>query len=883
MLTTLTVLSAAFLLGQAGQTALEPWASRTQPGDVAKRHVEEFTASPVPLPSEPRPSGSGAPLPHGRGSDGGEGRVTGEHNYAVVHGGTVDGECCRTPMGCGINREGVIDQSWQSNRAVRLENVGQTDLINPWLSNGRNNFRTLDEIVASALTPSPSPLLPGGRGKGEGAVMSDKEKAMALWFQQVSHRFHRSGYGADLGDPVQVFNIYGHNVCGNDALIMGAYWQKAGLKSAPVRLVSHAIAQVKYDGGWHVMDGDLDSFFLLRDNETLASDRELARDHDLIRRAHTYGITMADTRRLDEAYAAMFVCEDPVKGDRASQPKSNMNMTLRPGEALVWRWGHTTPAKYSWRSAEQPDYPDTVCDGLWEYRPDFSKDLWRKGAATIENIVSGPDGLRAEEGKTGTIVWTMRSPYVFVGGRFEVEGNGAVLEVSEDGKKWFNTQEKVEYWFFSNWGPQRFHYLLRCRLTGAARLKKLAIINDLQMALLALPEMIVGKNAFTYTDQSPLAASGLALATPGERKVRITHEWVERTVRRPSPPEVVYPPDAGQAEGTDLVFRWNVPQEAQGEKIVDYQFVLADRADMRWPLSTNFYKLISRTADKGKPQYTLPSAGLLTPDKQYWWQVRAKDAKGVWGPWSKTWSFTPRGPAYPLDVTLDFDRDKGVGILKWKANPVGRRPAKYRVYGSDEKGFSVSDVPYTVNVGISKVLSPRFPANFIAEIPATELPVLGSAVILPTANKTYYRVVALDAQGKRSGPSDYAVAPRPVIFGKPSLQAKVGTAYHGQVWANRSLGDLRKRQPEVANFWDIEHPGYDLKGPSWLKLDPATGTLSGTPDAAGKFPVEVTVTIDREVRKLDEGVLGWGNEKVLSTSTERVGSASQRFVIEVSP
>jgi hypothetical protein len=824
MFTTLIVLSVAFVQGPAGDAALEPWASKAQPGDVAKRHVEEIT----------------------RGND----------EYTVVHGGTVDGACCRAPMGCGINREGVIDQSWQSNRAVRMENVGQTDLINPWLSNGRNNFRTLDEIVASAVTPG----------------MSDREKAMALWFQQVSHRFHRSGSGANLGDPVQVFNIYGHNVCGNDALIMGAYWQKVGLKSAPVRLVSHAIAQVAYDGGWHVMDGDLDSFFLLRDNETLASDRELARDHDLIRRAHAYGITMADTRRLDESYAAMFVCEDQVRGDRASQPKSNMNMTLRPGESLVWRWGHVTPAKYSWRSSEQPDYPDTVCDGLWEYRPDFSNDLWRKGATTIENIVSGPDGLGAEAGKMGTIIWTMRSPYIFVGGRFEVEGDGAVLEVSDDGKKWVDAREKVEYWFFTNWGPQRFHYQLRCQLSGAARLKRLATINDLQMALLALPEMIVGKNTLTYTDQSP-----------GERRVRITHEWVERTARRPPPPDVVYPPDAGQAEGTDLVFRWNAVPEAGGEKIVDYLFVLADRADMKWPLSTNFYKLNSRTADKGKPQYTLPSAGLLTPDKQYFWHVQAKDEKGVWGPWSKTWSFTPRAPAYPLDVTLEFDRDKGVGILKWKANPVGRRPAKYRVYGSDERGFSVSDVPYTVNVGISKELSPRFPANFIAETTATELPVLGSEVNLPVANKTYYRVVAMDAEGKRSGPSDYAVAPRPVIYSKPSLQAKVSAEYGGQVSANRSLGDLRKRNPEVANFWDIEHPKYALKGPSWLKLDADTGALSGTPDAAGKFEVEVTATIDREVRKLDEGALGWGNEKVLSTSAERVGSASQRFVIAVSP
>ena len=57
--------------------------------------------------------------------------------------------------------------------------------------------------------------------------------------------------------------------------------------------------------------------------------------------------------------------------------------------------------------------------------------------------------------------------------------------------------------------------------------------------------------------------------------------------------------------------------------------------------------------------------------------------------------------------------------------------------------------------------------------------------------------------------------------------------------------------------------------------------LSGIPDAAGKVEVAVTATIDREVRKLDEKVLAWGNEKVLSTATERVGSATQQFVIDV--
>jgi hypothetical protein len=162
---------------------------------------------------------------------------------------------------------------------------------------------------------------------------------------------------------------------------------------------------------------------------------------------------------------------------------------------------------------------------------------------------------------------------------------------------------------------------------------------------------------------------------------------------------------------------------------------------------------------------------------------------------------------------------------------------------------------------------------------------MGDGIDSPSANKTYYRVVVVDAQGKRSGPSDYATAPRPTIYGKPVAQAKVGTEYRCQLQANHSLGDLRLRVvngKETANYWDIEKPKFAIKeGPAWLKIDPVTGLLSGTPDAARKVDVAVTVTIDQDVRKLDDGTLGWGIEKVVSTSTKRVGSATRRFSIEV--
>ena len=91
-----------------------------------------------------------------------------------------------------------------------------------------------------------------------------------------------------------------------------------------------------------------------------------------------------------------------------------------------------------------------------------------------------------------------------------------------------------------------------------------------------------------------------------------------------------------------------------------------------------------------------------------------------------------------------------------------------------------------------------------------------------------------------------------------------------------------KGSDQVSGYFDIEKPKFALdQGPAWLKIDEATGVLSGTPDAAGKVQVAVTATIDRQVRKLDEKALVWGNEKVLATTTERVGTATQKFVIDV--
>jgi Putative Ig domain len=226
-------------------------------------------------------------------------------------------------------------------------------------------------------------------------------------------------------------------------------------------------------------------------------------------------------------------------------------------------------------------------------------------------------------------------------------------------------------------------------------------------------------------------------------------------------------------------------------------------------------------------------------------------------------------------------------VLRWSPNSKGRQPVAYRIYASDEKGFSISDQPYAVTVGISRTVPAEFPANFVVETTATKREVVGTHVELAGANKAFYRVVAVDAAGKRSGPSDVAASIRPVVFSKPVTSASNGVTYRYPVAATRSLGDLRTRVvagKETMSFWDVERLRFKIdSGPAWLSIDESTGLLSGTPDRAGRFEVAITALLERQEQRLDESALKWGIEKVIASGTMAVGSASQRFVIEVGP
>jgi hypothetical protein len=401
-------------------------------------------------------------------------------------------------------------------------------------------------------------------------------------------------------------------------------------------------------------------------------------------------------------------------------------------------------------------------------------------------------------------------------------------------------------------------FQLQLLLRGKAAAKDVVFEHDVQTSALSPPELVVGDNRVVYTD-----------ASTGRRRVRVTHEWLERTAWRPPlpPAEALAPRDGGVVEGTRVEFAWRAPSHPDGQQIAGYHFELSADPDMRWPLSPNFEKLISLTASRGKPRWTVPSAGLLNPDTTYYWRVRALDARGVWGPWSPTFRFRIRAAGVPLDVTLALDQGHGL-TLAWRPNPRGLQPVSYKVYGSDEKGFSVSDGEYLVFRGKGFVSTmeeyeakpadaadaglAKTPGNLIARVTQTRLRVAGPEAALPNCNRAFYRVVAVGPSGAESGPSDYVAAPRPFVYTRPASPARVGAAYRYQPKVIRSLGDLRCRRSPASSynaaFWDREEVTFRaIRMPAGLTLDPQTGLISGRPTRAGEFELvfEATATSGR--------------------------------------
>lgn len=782
----------------------------------------------------------------------------GSHKYTVRMGGKIDGGMTRDPVGYwGYN------QYLEPNLFVRLENVGDVVVINPWLRRtDRPDTRTMQGILDYVLKPG----------------MSDAEKARALWEFEIKHRFHATTEDDEVNDVIKMYNCYGYTLCYNESLVMSDLWRAAGL---PVRRGfpnGHSTAEVFYEGAWHLLDSDESIICLLRDNKTIAGEARIVADHDLMKRTHSYGPRHNDDRMRDETSSALHYYQGERRGEHPSLTAHSMDFTLRPGEAITWAWNADN--KYHGKEYEgsKANFWNkrwrliaNVINGELTYAPDFADPSNLKYLETggVELRESGPFGAGIYlPGDSGAVVLPVESAYPVVGGRLELDF--ARGDMQEEKVKVSLSFDRGETWkeiwtsvgsdyarmyidldeFFPTADPARYSYSIRFDLVSGCRepvvcLKGLYLRSTLQMARFAMPGVSLGKNSFVYTDQSPAG-----------RRVKITHAWKECSAPElpGTPAGAVYPPDGGSAEGTLFAFEWHPP--AGGAAASDYEFQLSEYGDMRWVLSPNFHKLISHTADRGTSSYELPYLGLLNPGQTYYWRVRARSREGVWGPWSKVFSFVAQAPAVPVESAAQFDKDTRSATLSWKPGEGGTRPVRYRVYGSAERGFTASDTAYVYHAGLEGIK--QSPPNLLFE---TEGSRTGCKVPVEFW-RPFYRVAAVDSKGRESGPSAMAELAHPLILTGSLPQGSTSSYYQARIELSASMGHLvsadENGKAYQMRFRDGDDLDFELTGaPEALAISRESGVIAGYLPAGSAGEYEILVTVKdkrsgaRDERKLN--------------------------------
>lgn len=516
------------------------------------------------------------------------------------------------------------------------------------------------------------------------------QKAEAIWrFFLTDGRFVRPGmfyhipgwsYEEPMGevlDPIKLVNSYGFGLCYQDAPLLQATWEAAGMPARVWFLTGHTVAEVYYDGGYHYYDSDMMGYTTVGDgpvwNSPVASVQQLEKDPSLIlNKLKSETMTKAGTVDAPWYPADLRAGAIPGLADLFATRQDNylylgtryphahtMDFTLRPGERMI---------RYYDAGAAAPRYlPYRNEDGKWqEFPKDWSDILQVKNGPLSEKddrrwsigvLEYRPDAAAQNAARTSGGEWIYRiaSPYVLVDAQFRMDGaagGGLQADIStDDGHTWaaavasaIGTQwtaapaplAKTEHGKH-NAVAGTYGYLLRLRPSKPTQdLSGLFIRSTFEFNPRTLPELLPGTNRYQLTE-SEMERRELPVHAPNATQFAASSQ------------HVVYQDDHGQGylrneDGHDgeLIFaldrdrEGNLQEVDAGGRFLNLSGGLAPnkltaetRPVPRWP------------ADPKAPL----SAGIS-------WSTNLR------GPWTSVWSFEQQG-------LVKGDTSQPVQTLQW--------------------------------------------------------------------------------------------------------------------------------------------------------------------------------------------------------------------------
>jgi len=573
------------------------------------------------------------------------------------------------------------------NETIIIENLGDKPLVNPRITvNGRYDWFDVESIAREAT-----------RG-----CATDEERAFAIFNFVRTNSQHRGGPGdMENFNPVVFFNVYGYGNCAYHAATSVALARAIGLKARVWEVWHHTVNEFWFNNGWHMLDSDIEAYYLMDDNRTIASIEQLWADQKVTggkpENAHLTkfsGRTLGLHRQYTDVegnigwdyrsdykslgaryYFAEDHCYVQTGYDYYTYEPHTMAMTIRPNEKLIRNWKGGLKfynyKKYIKMHEENPEthsWPVRRGDGRIIWEPDLRSRNTREFLDGAYNVLwATDDGIEPAvhvKHKHGgvwdvpsAVTFAMKTPYTITGGKLRAtvyrgaatDWDGIRVMVSNDKLGWhrqkvweapegrtgkMDLEVNLDDLLYPTGDRGRHVYRVRFAFfcnegnnpptqTGVESVR---LVADIQCAPNSLPALSLGRNIIRYRDE-----------TPGPHKVKITHIWREMNDDHPPlPPQTSkYPKDGSVINDLAPHFKWSPARDRdKGDKIVDYYITISFDPQCRWPISTT---LLTETGS-GKPEWKIPD-GWLNKDTTYYWMVRAKDSRGIWGKWSKPFRF----------------------------------------------------------------------------------------------------------------------------------------------------------------------------------------------------------------------------------------------------
>ncbi len=722
-----------------------------------------------------------------------------------------------------------------------------------------------------------------------------QDRLLRLYYAMINYTVHGDFPLAENLTPLSWFLAHGYGLCDVQTYAQGGFWDAMGHRWGNGMGVNHTVGEVEIGDKTVLLDTDQISYYLKHDNWTLGSSQDLRDDSMLVARSAHYRDYNRYPRLASEPEVDMWYSSEkiasiynytnvdpqfPIQLGRNQPLQEAFELSLRPGESYGW---HTDKSDHlnsdTWKSLFGVTFTwrwviDTVAREMtWETSLDFGKPSHFWGIASSgRTIVQNPAGsavidsdmpvsvsydlpfpiigaeLMIREGETPASDTLIR---IRVSGSF---GNPVILDVpfktltsgffSLDGliQSLPYPQKKitVEIWPVGQGGIKR-----------SVALKGVSLKLYCQSTVFALRGLWAGKNELTYSDSS------------ASRAVRVEVQTSFANSQVPSFPQGEFLPAVNQEVAeSNLVFAW---PEATGAAVSGYHLQISAFADMRYPLSPTFDRLIEGDQIKrsgGRVNFALPWRGMLPPNRTLYWRVRPFGTDQWAGAWSAARSFTVRGPAVPEQVRVTYTGGKIE--LSWSPGAAGSRPVLYEIHHSTQEGFSpVSENHRILGFSDEPVIKYTW-----GDVAVTDWPIVSSTLLATTGETRYtlhdpagqqrdssspigahIRIIAVDPEGSRSAPSPQIHLTTPYLntpsivslpAGEVSWKAPVITSA-GRVTMELFGGSV----PMHLGLWQKPQYTFSLGNISssngnW-RIDAQSGTIRGSLSNGGGVSMVVNV------------------------------------------